>query len=109
MDRGGWRAAVHRLTQSWARMGEFADTTGKAPRRGIPHEPDRCAPSGLQPNVFSAVPAHRTVLTSPPYFPGGRAHPALLFLHSLHRTAPGTCSTPAGSPVWSHEVGTLPP
>ena len=35
--------------------------------------------------------------------------PSCYLLRSLHLTAPETCSTPAGSPVWSHVVGALLP
>ena len=71
-EAGGLRSTG---SHSWARTSESADTTGKAPCRGIPHNLDRCAPSGLQPNVFSALTAHRTVLTSPPHSPWSQGSP----------------------------------
>lgn len=104
MNRGGWQAAVHGVTQSWARLSESADTTGKAPRRGIPHEPDRCAPSGLQPNVFSAPASPQNCSNKPPTFSlePGLTQPSCSYTACISqplRLAPRLPGAPCG-PMW---------
>ena len=105
MDRGAWRAAVHGVTQSWAQLSDYSAPREKAPRPGIPHKPDRGAPSGLQPNGFTALPAHKTVLTSPPHSPWNQGSPCPLVIYYTAcisqplRLAPRLPGAPYG-PMW---------